>query len=1063
MTAAHSNRRPILIALFLSGLAALVHEVAWARLLSNLIGSTAVAQAVVLSVFMGGLAIGALVFGKRSDARREPLALYIRLEIAIAIYCVLLPWITRGAGAIYDSSVASNFESGATRFALRVLLATGVVFLPAFLMGGTLPVLARALIDEVGETKRQVASLYGLNNLGAVLGAALGGFLLLPTLGIQLSLVVASSFNLVAAGLASLAKRTRATPERAPETELPPPIYSAAAFRVTLAALFLSGFAAMGYEVVFVRVIALGLGSSTYSFTLMLIGFITGIGIGSLLVAQREVARPLWWLAISQLSAVAALIAVTPFVERLSYYSGSLRVATHDSSFGFETYLVGQGAIVLAILLVPTACIGIGFPLVAHVQARSANSIGGTVGSTYAWNTIGNVLGTVLTSLVILPNLGIENSLHVHLALNLVAGVMLLAVASEAKVGERGMALGACVAVLLVYSAIGRGWSHTLNFAIQHLRMREGPPADATPLQLALDPSASFGNWKQKYLLDAAKFDEVFLTEDADATVLASRINTNVALFINGKGDASTGPFDMITFVLTANLPMFLNPKAKDVLVIGHGSGATAGAALMHPIEHLDEVEISEGVLAADRMFAKFNHGVLTDKKVTIHREDARTFVRTVPRKYDVIMSQPSNPWIAGIGSLFTVEFFRDIERHLNPGGAMLLWFHQYEQSDRSVELVLRTVRQVFPHIEIFFSYADEVIAVASDDELKPDFAAIEARFETPGIRQDLASVSIFNVANLLAYHAVSSSRVDAAFGDGPLNTDDHQRLEYWGAENVYRGTNSRKLTDFDGYGTGKDGASDSLLERYAKWRVEQGDPLSKSELATAVNALAVNLGADDKLTLALKKKLDACTADGAPKSIARGLIPRFEDLSFAEACQRAQNCKSLGAIEVAEALYRRALELEPGDYVPTSGLASMLVEAQRVPDALAVFEASIAKRPDDLHLLLEGAQLCERFEKHDRARDFAQRALAKGENADALVVLGAVAFSAGDGQSAAQFFERALAKDANSWQASWGLVSIYAGSQQSLARAGTILSDALQRDPRNPQLLELQKQLTGR
>ncbi|HVS08404.1 MAG TPA: fused MFS/spermidine synthase, partial [Planctomycetota bacterium] len=300
MTIRPKHRGLVLTALFLSGVAGLMHEVVWARLLASLIGSTAISQAVVLGVFMGGLALGAVLFGRRSDRRGHPLGTYVALEIAIGVYCLALPLLTRGAGFVYEQLVGAAFESRGIQLSLRIALATSVVLLPAMLMGGTLPVLARHLVDRARETRREVATLYSLNSLGAVLGAGIAGFYALPAFGIFGSLAFASTLNGAAAFLAHRA-RVAPLPEPAapPEPEpLPEPElqerYSPLQFRATLIALFLSGFAAMGFEVVLVRVIALSFGAATYSFTVMLMAFIAGIGIGSWIVSRLRVRRPLW-------------------------------------------------------------------------------------------------------------------------------------------------------------------------------------------------------------------------------------------------------------------------------------------------------------------------------------------------------------------------------------------------------------------------------------------------------------------------------------------------------------------------------------------------------------------------------------------------------------------------------------------------------------------------------------------------------------------------------------------------------------------------------------------------
>ena len=318
-----------------------MHQVVWAKLLVGLIGATAYAQATVLAVFMGGLAIGAVVFGRLVDRGWRPLRTYVVLELVIAGYCLFLPLLVWAAGVGYVSLAAGSFGSTGRELLLRFGLSLLVLLLPAVLMGGTLPVLARHLVGEIEETQNRVASLYALNGFGAVLGAGVAGFLTLPLLGVYGSLAGASLLNAVAAALVwELARKEQPEDEPPAQPKSDPPEFASAyrpeQYMTTLVALALSGFAAMGYEVLFSRVIALAFGGSAHSFTVMLMSFITGISLGSLIISRVRVERPLWLLGISQLAVPVALIAVTPLVSRLPYLMALMRIELGQAPAGFE-------------------------------------------------------------------------------------------------------------------------------------------------------------------------------------------------------------------------------------------------------------------------------------------------------------------------------------------------------------------------------------------------------------------------------------------------------------------------------------------------------------------------------------------------------------------------------------------------------------------------------------------------------------------------------------------------------------------------------------------------------
>lgn len=1097
------QRGLVLLALFLSGLAGLMHEVVWAKLLANLTGSTAKAHAVVLAVFMGGLALGAVLFGRGSDKRDRPLRVYVWLEVLIGLYCIALPFLTQGAGALYESLAGATFEQGGLKLVLRLVLSLVVVLAPAVMMGGTLPVLARYLIDEVAQTRKAVASLYALNNIGAVLGSGVAGFYLLPELGIWSALGVASSMNFIAAGLVWLADaRGAGTPkEVAAPTSDSGPQYTAGQFRATLWALALSGFAAMGYEIVFLRVIGLGFGSSNNSFTVMLMCFITGIGIGSWIVSVVDIKRPLWWLAASQVAVLLSLLAITPVIERLPYFISSMRtellvfedptspVPSGQIEGGYELFLAGQAAYCFLMLLLPTVCIGFGFPLVSQIQARSAAQIGGTVGNTYAWNTVGNVLGVILTSLVLMPLLGMDGAFHVNLALNGLAIALLLVAAADAGRVLRFTAAIATAAGIVAYSVMGflevRGervasWARTIRQSEGHLRLRKGPPADADALLLARHPASSFDWWKKTHLRDPDPmvdgWDDFGLWEDADASVMGVRRERLAAIYINSKGDASTGPLDMITFLLSGHIPMFFLPKEgtdkANVMVIGHGSGVTTGAiSLYDEVERIDVVEISKAVLDADKLFTGANHNVLSNPKTHVYLDDARTFLRTVPRKYDLIVSQPSNPWIAGIGSLFTVDFFEDCRDRLEKGGIMMVWFHHYEQSNETIQLITRTIHQVFPHVQCFLTVESDTIGLASMEPLPVDFAAMERLFDRPEIRSDLARVGVYNLAGLLAYHGANPAHFAALVGEGPINTDDHQRLEYLGARNMFLGRNANLLEVDSGFDLQPDGLTDSLFDRYLLWREEQREPLHQLEYQATLASVENILTREHRMAQSLRSRAPRATDTSAPSRPARGQQVPISEMGFSEAFNWAQIVQATSGVEAALPYLEQAVRKEPTNSGASIALAQAYDRVGRSEDCintlLSVMNAGTTRTDPKLSL----ARLAMRAERYDEARRMLEDLVQLEENGDALYLLGELVGRSGDIGAAGEYFRRAILRDPKlrNWQATMNYTQVLRMQAQNLpatdAEGRRKLLETARSEVRyalhhNPQVADLTQQL---
>ncbi len=904
----------IALAFLLSGAAGLMHEIVWSKMLATLIGTTAHAQAAVLVVYMGGLALGSVIFGRDADRRGHSLRRYMQLEFAIAVYCLALPVFLGVAGAVYVWVAGYVFESAQLKFALRFATALLTVITPAVLMGGTLPLLASHVIHRRGQARRQVAALYALNNLGAVGGAAVAGFLTLPALGVYASLVTAAVTNVVAGILVWPRIGRDAQPAAADAgaaasaiADDQVPTYSEWIYGATLAALFLSGFAAMAYEVVFIRVIALAFGGTTYSFTVMLMSFITGIGLGSLVVMRLRIDRPLWLLGLTQLVAGIAFLAATPIMERLPYFVGLVRIAATEAGQSFLYYQIGKALLCLAVLLVPTMCIGAGFPLVAAIQTRQPSRIGSLVGGTYACNTLGNVTGILVTTLILVPSFGMLGSFHIAVALSLVSGAVILIAATEATLVARGAAIAAAAVTLAIYATSGTAWPYPLMHSINHMRLREGPPPGSDETVVAAHPASSFASWKREFVVGPDSGATVlYLREEAHANVMVASKFGVTSLVVNTKGDASTGRGDMQTQLLLAHVPLFMHLQARSLLVIGYGSGITVGSALRHPIEHADVVEISQGVLDVSPAFATHSYDALNDPRVSVYVDDAQSFLRTVPQTYDVIISEPSNPWISGIAGLFTVEFFEVAQHKLNPNGVFAMWFHQYDQSDEAVRLIVDTFRSVFPHVTLFAEEGyDDVIAIGSLEPLAIDPSEIENRFDRPEVRNDLARLGISNLLSFFAHHAVPTSTVAEVFGGGPVNRALEQRLEYISVQAFFRGKDSQLTERISPLLMGDGG---TLVDAYMAFREASGDPVRLEEIERAAQHMGERGSYIGEFRAALMARAEGAPDSGLPQtSVARGAAPDAASAGYYDSTLWASYFTRGGDMATAEEYLSRA------------------------------------------------------------------------------------------------------------------------------------------------------------
>jgi spermidine synthase len=741
----------------LSGAAGLVYEVAWARRLAQLCGGSALAQAWTLAAFLGGLAAGGLWLGRRAGRGTEALSFYARLE-----------WVVAASGLLAPVLLLLLDRLNAGR------LAAGLVFAQAFLMGGAVPALCGAL---GGEAQRGVGRVYAANSAGAVVGALAAAALLIPLFGLDGAFVAAAVLNAAAALLArSAAARPGAPPEKDVPTAASPvsPLMAAGA-------LFASGAVALAYETAWTRLLALTLGSSAYSFAEMLAAMIAGLSVGGALASTRTLRRrdPALLLAAAELGAGLAVLATLPLYEGLPVIFAKLQGGFERTTASF--YQVEAAKFLLcSILLFPvTVCLGAALPAAARLCAGAEGDRAEEVGWLLAANTAGNVLGA-FAGLKLLPLLGIEGLLRAGTTVHLAVGAGLLVTAWAPLSRGRAVMLAAAAAAVFGY----RAWL---------------PRWDLRPL------SQGFYRGSVKTPDVAAMVERVvrdlrlvYYKDDAEATVSVARYDEGpFALKVNGKTDASTGP-DMATQVLLGQVPMLLKPGARRVLVVGWGSGVTAGAVLTHPVEALDVVELVPAVVEGSRVFSPVNGDALQDPRLTMHLEDARRYLRRGGQTWDVIVSEPSNPWMAGVGDLFSREFYERALSRLSDDGLMVQWLHTYEMDDATIKTALRTFAAVFPHATLWSAQDNDLLILGSRRPLSPDWKAVEEIYKREAVWKDLHRLEILYPSTVLAMQRSGDASLRSFAGPGPLNTERRPRLEYDAPLAMFRNDTARAVRAFD-------------------------------------------------------------------------------------------------------------------------------------------------------------------------------------------------------------------------------------------------------------------------
>ncbi|MCX7722867.1 MAG: fused MFS/spermidine synthase, partial [Verrucomicrobiae bacterium] len=699
------------------------------------------------------------------------------IEMAIGVYALLFCGLYALADRVFVSVGAALLEQTALLLLLKAALSVGLLLGPTILMGGTLPMIAAWLQKSSVEAGRRSALFYAINSLGAVCGAWLAGFILVPRIGMPPTIKLAAFANLLI-GLAAIAiARTQQLGEIASAGPSAREVSSTGEVSARAVRLFrwgcilvaLTGGISMSLEVLASRCLALIFGSSLQAFSIMLMSFILGIGLGSVVIASPRRQWPKETATVLLVLTAAAWIGLLVFnIENLVELYRYARSGLSRSEMGYFYHQVLISAVSIVVLGLPAAALGAVLPLWIRVVSETSVLLGERVGRLLTWNTLGAVTGATLAGFFLMPTFGLRGS---FLALALVLGCagILIAVVTRRRLAASA---GVIVTGLLVLVAAtgGEDWRYVLSSGIFRL------------------PNEAFS---PEALRERRKSVRILFYEDApDATVSVESIplpdgREDLVLRINGKPDASAIG-DRPTELLLGQLPLLVKPDSKDVFCFGVGSGITAGTALGYPIERLVLADNCEPVLRAARLFDPWNRGVLTNSRTRIYHEDARTVLKLRKEKYDVIMAAPSNPWMAGIGSVFSREFYELVASRLKPGGIMAQWFQVYEMDDATVQLVLRTFASVFPAMEVWDVAGGDIIMLGSLTPWQTGPEVYRRAFEFEWVRSDLASIGLTSPDVILTRQLASQRTAFAIAGPGRYQRDNYPVLEYVAPRALY-------------------------------------------------------------------------------------------------------------------------------------------------------------------------------------------------------------------------------------------------------------------------------------
>ena len=760
----------------LSGATGLIYEILWARMLGLVFGATTIAVSTVLAAFMGGLALGSALAGRLAPRLRKPVATYGWMEIGIAIYALLVPVLFHAVDDLY-ASVWQQLHPGFFTFTLlRFALSSLLLLVPTTLMGATLPVLSAALLRVEGHDSNSVTRLYACNLVGAILGTLAAGFVLLPAVGVRTTIFIAAGINIfvgvIALGLQrKTLKDVPSQIETAPgiETDLPDRVESTVDTpRFWLVAAFASGFVTISTQVSWTRTLTMIIGSSTYAFSIVVALFLIGLAGGAWIVGRKDRSAKLRpTLMVVELITAVSLVFSLFILNKIPAWLIRLGMGFHVSSWSGLLALQIVSATLL--ILVPALLMGMVMPLVLVWASNQVRAVS-RVGRAYAVNTIGAIAGAFITGFVLIPHTSIRFTL-------LLAAVVCLFVAALAyrPVGEglqpivrRSMAMGLIpVAVIVMFIVAPQMNLADLSIGAYDSLVR----VLAQSREVAPDDAESSGPNIHELLM---------YREGPTATVSVRRDQDTVSMAINGRTNASDSIYDMPTQVMLGQLPLLVAPQSKNGLIIGFATGVTVGSMLQSPIQSVTCVELEPATIEGSQFFNHVNNRPLDDLRAQLIIDDARTYLRVTPNRYDVIVSEPSHPWVPGVANLFTQEFFELGRSRLSEQGIFVQWVQIYQLSTESLRSVLATYQKVFPHVLVFrvggSSNGKDLLLVGSNRPL--NINRLPQSCDNELMTKEQERVNFRAATDLKSWFVCDETRLGPAVAGARVNTDDNMHIE---------------------------------------------------------------------------------------------------------------------------------------------------------------------------------------------------------------------------------------------------------------------------------------------
>ena len=754
--------------LFCSGLCALIYQTTWLREFRLIFGTSTFATAAVLAIFMGGLGAGSAILGKRADAKAAPLAWYGTLEVLIAISAALSPLLLFVIRKLYIALGGSVTLGIGGASVVRLLLATLILGVPTFLMGGTLPAAACAVETSADRNRRNLALLYGANTLGAVSGTLLATFYMLEHFGNRRTLLCAAALNAVVGIVAMVVedRRPRLSDQEGPRVpgQAGAPVLHK---KLILLSAAVVGVAFLLMELVWYRMLTPLLGGTTFTFGLILAVALLGIGLGSSAYSFWSGSAAPGAGAFAITCTLEALAVIFPFAlgDRLALLANLLRSL---GRIGFEGNIIGWTILTLIVVFPAAFIAGVQFPILIALLGRGREGVGRDVGLAYGWNTAGAIAGSLAGGFGFLPLLTAPTCWRLVAELLIALGIAVCVIAYRDR-----QRIPVAIASLIAFAAIAGLTARGPTAVWRHSGIGAGRAAEPE------SPNA-IREW-----INANRRQLVWDADGRESTIALLDIDDRVFI-TNGKADGSARG-DAGTQVMAGMIGGIVHPNPRRSLVIGLGTGSTAGwLAAIPAMERVDVVELEPAVLRVARDNAGVNHDAMRNPKLHVRIADAREVLLATPQRYDIIFSEPSNPYRAGIASLYTREFYEAAAGRLNRGGMFLQWVQAYDIDTTTIRTIYATLQSVFPHIDTWRTTEADLVLLATRQPLVYDTELIRRR-----LAQDPYGTAMhltWRVESIEGFFSnyVGNDQLPPALGTTQeLNTDDRTRIEFGFARTV--------------------------------------------------------------------------------------------------------------------------------------------------------------------------------------------------------------------------------------------------------------------------------------